>query len=1229
MLAGGLLKTIDDGVVSYVGMLLGRFGIYGLSVFGGYADDHGSPSFFVFGAVNGPIGGPPAFFVTGLGGGLGINRGAGRCPTTRRQFADVPVHPGPRPGRAPPADPMDELRQLNAFFPAHNGNFWFAAGISFTCFALVDGIAVVAVAFGDGLEVDLLGLARMALPNPAAPLVSIELGLLANFSTKDGVFEIQAALTDNSWLLYPEVRLTGGFAFVIWWKGPLSGQFVVTLGGYHPDFHHDGYPDVPRLGLVWQISDAIVIKGGCYFALTSEAVMAGVGVQAIADFGWAWARIEFGADGIVYFDPFFFDVSVQATISAGVEIDTWLGTISFSITTGCGVHVWGPDFSGEATVEVGPCSVTIPWGSERRVEGVVLDWPTFVGKYLEDSGNGTARALSAITGAGSLPAATGGDRSAPQPDGSAAHPYEVFAEFELSIVTSVPADGFAVGDGGTVPVLPTRSDGAGTSLGLNPMRLGQVSSTVTVTLQRLDQVSGQWLDDTADLDQLAQGLQSAAPDAATSRIVTGSFPLGAWGPPDPVGTPAPALPQGNVVFAGNQVSLVARAELLARGPQIDSRLVEAGRRPLPLQATGTQRTTLLDNAATVALPHPTDASGALLAASASLFATAAVQVAKGPQPRGTRSRLAAAAYAGDVAAPPLFGNLSDGLAASNAGNATTDESPAPTPPAAPTPRSPRMLGYLTAGSAVVARVAGTTVSDASIKRRSAPTTDSVHARLGVHLPIGLDVSLPPGGSLGTTYSPTAMPSTGAAGSARSYGFAQGLAASRMVGLNAVGGALPKGVAARRKAAVTAAPEQDGPLLRSGDVVVLHQVDHAIDVGDRRPSLSLDGAARVVLLRGDGYVLADDAVQGTVSVPPGTAFAAVQADGLVDVTDGLAGWHARSRVVALGSGAALAPGCVLEIAASLNPGTVAWSTAGDLVREASSVLTRFSRPVGTVVLVIESDDPSRVDSMGLALIGATRARTAAGAPVEATVLVNGTQVVRDLPGGARPRGGRGLGPRRRGRRLEADRGAGHHGRTGGGGDDALPRRRGRRDGPRARHRRPGSDRHLGRGVGRGEPRRGQARARGEEGGRQEGTRDKKTVAKKAGEEGRRQEGHRQEGHQEDCEEDGGQEGHREEDDAPRRPSARGGGPDEHRPRQLPAVRADRSAAEGRRLPVHDRAGAQRHRRRPPTDADLPVDELETHVRIRSPAIPAPARPGPVDVPAGRQQRGVRRRGCRRS
>src|SRR5882762_9377822 len=112
------------------------------------------------------------------------------------------------------------------------------------------------------------------LPRPQFALVSIELGLICRFSTKEGVLWIQAQLTDNSWLLFPEIRLTGGFAFVSWFKGPNRGQFVLTMGGFHPDFHRDGYPTVPRLGFVVDLG-FISIKGENYFALTSEAVMAG------------------------------------------------------------------------------------------------------------------------------------------------------------------------------------------------------------------------------------------------------------------------------------------------------------------------------------------------------------------------------------------------------------------------------------------------------------------------------------------------------------------------------------------------------------------------------------------------------------------------------------------------------------------------------------------------------------------------------------------------------------------------------------------------------------------------------------------------------------------------------------------------------------------------------------------------------------------------------------------
>ncbi|HSV22226.1 MAG TPA: DUF6603 domain-containing protein, partial [Xanthobacteraceae bacterium] len=78
VLSGGMRKFGDGDNVEYVGMLLARFAVYGLSVYGGYGsavvNGQRFSAFFAFGAINGPIGGPPAFFLTGIGGGLGINR---------------------------------------------------------------------------------------------------------------------------------------------------------------------------------------------------------------------------------------------------------------------------------------------------------------------------------------------------------------------------------------------------------------------------------------------------------------------------------------------------------------------------------------------------------------------------------------------------------------------------------------------------------------------------------------------------------------------------------------------------------------------------------------------------------------------------------------------------------------------------------------------------------------------------------------------------------------------------------------------------------------------------------------------------------------------------------------------------------------------------------------------------------------------------------------------------
>jgi len=994
-LSGGLLKfedPPDSGVISYVGMLSAHFATYGLSVFGGYTNDHGSASFFVFGAINGPIGGPPAFFVTGLGGGFGIDR-AMIVPDSIAKFADYPFIKALDPAAKPSANPMDDLRALAAYFPPQIGNFWFAGGISFTCFALVDGIAVLAVSVGDGLEVDLLGLARMALPRPQAALVSIELALLARFSTKDGLFLVKAQLTDNSWLLYSDVRLTGGFAIATWWKGALAGQFVLTIGGYHPSFHRDGYPDVPRLGLTWKVSDEICVKGGSYFALTSEALMAGVDIEVSADFGWAWARLAFGAHGIVYFDPFWFEVLAYVRISAGVTIDLgWFGTISISISLGAKVKVWGPDFAGEATFEVGPCSLTVPFGSRNKVAPETLTWQKFVAKYLEDAGDGSARALSSIAGKGSLPAATGGNTSAPSADGSPERPFQVFAEFELTFVTTVPTVTFDVGLARLVAVPVVRSDGSPAALGLFPMGADQLGSKLVI---RLDRLSGSAYAAEPRLSKLAENLLADHPDPALARLASGSFPLGAWGKPLPLDLPAKPVPTGDIVNAGTTITLVAGIDSKIEGPPIDYYRVEAGRRALPLRATGPSRAKFLEVSASLPVIAPASADEALDIAATSLFGQPASTVA-GLLDQGRRSEVSRAAYAGERVAPPLFGTLTDGLAKSNGTDgqrATLD----PVPPAKGRPaRAPYVTGLLTSGAGAPPRPEVTTVASKAVKRRLAPTVDSVRGRLGVQLPITLTRNAAPVRSDGTTVVASApAPFTDVAGVARSAG--GGRVGAPVLGRLVSGLAGPAPAPARpgrgsrrgrpqRQPAAAPTSDAAGQALRCGDLVVLHLPDAAIDVApEPRPTLRITGRGRVTMISGRGIGQDADLADAGVPVPAGTDVVVVHADGSAAAPDGLPGWHSRSRVARIGTHAAVGAGCSIIADAVGGSPVLAWGAAAEVVSGAARITTRFTTPVTTVAIALAGGQPASLDPTSLHLLGASVATDAKGAELAPTAV----------------------------------------------------------------------------------------------------------------------------------------------------------------------------------------------------------------------------------------------------
>ncbi len=939
-LAGGLRKRpgAPPAPPDYVGMLQVKAGQFQLAAVGGYAELPESPgasrtysSLFVFAAVSFPIGGPPAFFITGLGGGFGLNR---------RLVLPADVNEVPRfslvaamDSSSPfAADPMSALQRLGQEFPPARGTFWGAAGVRFRSFALVESIAVLSVEVGDGVEVSLLGLSRMDIP-PALPLARIELALRARFSTREMVLAIQAQLTDNSWLLNPSCRLTGGFAFVIWFR---EGQFVLTLGGYHPRFAKpEKFPDVPRLGFNWSVSDVLAIKGESYFALTATCVMAGGRLEAAFNAGWVWASFTYGMDALVSWDPFHYDVSGFVRVSAGARIKVHIPLngdvgVTLSLSIGADVRVWGPQLRGEATLDLDVTSVTVRFGSTGPESGRdAIGWEQFLERYLV-AGDPDGVTMSASVTSGLLIPDPGAGRGEPG-DGKPGTPWRVTAEFGLRTETRAASNLLAFGD-----ITPETSLAPVTSehLDLGPMRRPNVTSRHHLRLTE---------DAAAGADRTAR----LRPEPVTTKV-----PQGIWrsqpGDPPPTAEVRPA-------FTG--AVLIAEVEPEAPEAEVGMDQFEESKAPLPLPfgdevADRTEFAADEQRADAYAEAQPRRA-GAILGRAAELLSV--------------NARLLTA----ERVAPPRLAPLTEGMIDAVKAPVAVEPLPEPDEPGPPERRvlPPRLRALLRDGGASTARgSAATSVAEelAALPRAAPPSLSRVAAPRGAQLRFAAPVAQ---ALAGTLAAPDGGPATRAAGAwleqRPGLRTSQALAAS----LGGLEVELEKG---------------ETVPLTPGDVQVWELPNAAFDADNPRPVLTVTGdqLAWAVALNRGGELLADAAGEGfELELPEGASTIAVAGQGRAEggeTRPAAAGWHAATRLHQVSESAFLAPGAVVTTPA---PATLrdrravsaALVPAAEAVAGRATVTTRL--PPGTRSLLVALEPAPDVDAelegLALGLEGAGR------------------------------------------------------------------------------------------------------------------------------------------------------------------------------------------------------------------------------------------------------------------
>lgn len=385
-IAGGLSMGYDENKnPQYSGLLSIRFKEIGLTAIGQYTklieENKETAALCACFALLAPLGGIPAFFVKGIAGGFGYNERLILPPIEKvnEYFLIKAAMDGFRKDLTPKEILAGQVK-------AENGQFFLAAGLKFTTFETIEGCMIVTASFGNDFELGLLGLAKLSVPPKVKtnPIAYAELAIKASVKPFDGVFSVEAQLTNRSYILCKDCKLTGGFAAYAWFgKNDHSGDFVVTLGGYHPSYNRpEHYPVVPRLGLNWQVDSHLNINGEIYFAITPNALMAGGKLSATYTLGPLKAWFIAYADILMKWKPFAYNIAIGVLVGASYTMKVWKISKTFSVELGADLRLWGPEVHGEVYVSWFIISFTISFSEGADHSKDTLDWNGFKQTFL-------------------------------------------------------------------------------------------------------------------------------------------------------------------------------------------------------------------------------------------------------------------------------------------------------------------------------------------------------------------------------------------------------------------------------------------------------------------------------------------------------------------------------------------------------------------------------------------------------------------------------------------------------------------------------------------------------------------------------------------------------------------------------------------------------------------------------------------------------------------------------
>lgn len=289
--------------------------------------------------------GPPAFQLTGIGGGFGYDR---ICvlPTTAESVTTHPLLDLLKAAADGDAisDPAEMTKALRVFAksltPRPQGRC-VAFAMTFRIAEWIECLAlVVAEVRPKHFDLVLLGMVDFPIGFSSFLLGRIQLALLARWDSSDTSFRVLGTLANTSWLLHRDCKLQGGFAIALWPTGSLAGDFVLSLGGYSPLVpRKEHYPALDRVGFTWNVTSDLNIFGDVYFALDRFGLQFGARAGLTYTSQLLSVDAQFSFDVLATWFPLFFQTRARVAIQCEFRA---IVTIRLGFIVDAQIH--GPPF---------------------------------------------------------------------------------------------------------------------------------------------------------------------------------------------------------------------------------------------------------------------------------------------------------------------------------------------------------------------------------------------------------------------------------------------------------------------------------------------------------------------------------------------------------------------------------------------------------------------------------------------------------------------------------------------------------------------------------------------------------------------------------------------------------------------------------------------------------------------------------------------------------------------